>query len=203
MDRGWIKLWRKSNDKGWIKNHKLWALWSWALLKASHKEKWVMVGNQEIKLYPGQFIFGRRAAAKETGLSEQEIRSRLDFLRDAQNLTIKSTNKFSIITIINWDTYQSDERQNNHQINQQITTKQPQTRMYKNDKNENTSCSDSKKTKSKRTNISFSNEDLKFAELFEDLLLANNPKRKSTTKSQIKSWANEVRLMRERDGRIH
>jgi hypothetical protein len=46
-----------------------------------------------------------------------------------ENLTIKTTNKFSVVTIINWDTYQNHQSENNQQItnkeptnNQQITT---------------------------------------------------------------------------------
>jgi hypothetical protein len=61
---------------------------------------------------PGQFIFGLHVASKETGLTIREIRTILDFLRKAGNVTIKTTNKFSIITIINWPTYQSDEKEN-------------------------------------------------------------------------------------------
>jgi len=38
MQRGYVKLWRKSIDGGWLSNHKLWVFWCWALIKASHKE---------------------------------------------------------------------------------------------------------------------------------------------------------------------
>jgi hypothetical protein len=61
----------------------------------------------------------------ELGMSEQKIRTNLDSLRKRQNLTIKTTNKFSIISIINWDAYQCEENEINQQINQQITNKQP------------------------------------------------------------------------------
>ena len=109
MNRGYVRLWRKSLDAGWIRNHKLWAFWSYCLLKASYKEYDAIVGLQIIHLLPGQFIFGRKKASKETGLTEQQIRTILAFLRKAGNLTIKTTNKFSIITIINWPTYQGDD----------------------------------------------------------------------------------------------
>lgn len=134
MDRGYVKLWRKSLDAGWIKNHKLWAFWTYCLMKASYKEFDAIVGLQVVHLLPGQFIFGRKKASKETGLTEQEIRTIIDFLRKAGNLTIKTTNKFSVITIINWPIYQSEAIENNQLINQQLTNKEPHTRIkeYKN-----------------------------------------------------------------------
>jgi len=128
MNRGYIRTWRKVLDSGWLKNHKLWAFWSYCLLKASHKEYDAIVGLQVVHLMPGQFIFGRKKAAKETGLTEQEIRTIIAFLVKAGNLTIKSTNKFSVITIVNWSIYQSDDSECNHQINQQLTNKEPHTK---------------------------------------------------------------------------
>jgi hypothetical protein len=135
MNQGWIKLHRKSLKKGWLRNHVLWALWTYLLLKASHREHTVIIGNQEIHLKPGQLVFGRRKAAKDLGIGEQQTRTRLGFLKTAGNLTIKTTNKFSIITIVNWDTYQGEDQENNQQNNQRVTTKQPHTRMVKNGKN--------------------------------------------------------------------
>lgn len=131
MNRGYVHLWRKSLDSGWIKNHKLWAFWSYCLLKATHREYDAIVGRQVIHLKPGQFIFGRQRAAEETGLSEREIRTILDLLKRTGTLTIKTTNKYSIITIVNWGTYQGgqleNDHQNDHQNDQQMTSKRPHT----------------------------------------------------------------------------
>jgi len=96
-------------------------------LKASYKEFDAIVGLQVVHLMPGQFVFGLHVASKETGLSIQEIRTIVDFLRKAGNLTIKSTNKFSVITIINWPTYQGDDLENNNQINKPLTNKEQHT----------------------------------------------------------------------------
>jgi hypothetical protein len=120
MNQGYVRLWRKSLDAGWIKNHKLWAFWSWCLLKASYKEVDTIVGLQVVHLMPGQFIFGRKKAARDLGLSEREIRTIIEFLKKAGNLTIKATSKFSVITIINWHTYQSDDDTNDQQTTSKI-----------------------------------------------------------------------------------
>ena len=106
MNRGYVKLWRKALYEGWLQNHNVWVLWCYFLLKATHKPITITVGNQRVVLAPGQLIFGRRIAAEETGLTEREIRTSLELLRRWQNVTIKTTNKFSIITIVNWHSYQ-------------------------------------------------------------------------------------------------
>jgi hypothetical protein len=127
MNRGYIKVWRKIIEAGWLQNHKLCAFWLWCLLKASHKEYDLVVGCQQVHLMPGSFVFGRKAASKELRMSEQQIRTLLDFLKTSQNITIKTTNKFSIISIVNWDIYQTEENEINQQSNQPLTNNQPTT----------------------------------------------------------------------------
>lgn len=125
MDRGYIKLWRKSLDTAIFNNPNAWLFWCYCLMKASHKDRVVLHGNQSIPLKPGQFIFGRKKASHETGLSEQNIRTCVKILDSLEYLTIKPTNKYSIISIVNWDTYQPDTEKVNQQTNQEVTSKQP------------------------------------------------------------------------------
>ncbi len=128
MNRGYVKVWRKSLDKGWIRNHKLWAFLSWCLLKASYNEFDAVVGRQIVHLMPGQFIFGLKRASEETGLTIREIRTILYTLIFTHFLTIKTTNKFSVITIVNWPTYQGDNRENDKQSDKPATNKRQHTR---------------------------------------------------------------------------
>jgi len=125
MDRGYIKLWRKSLDTAIFNNPNAWLFWCYCLMKAAHKKRTVLHGNQTVVLEPGQFIFGRNKASHETGLSEQNIRTCAKVLDAMEYITIKPTNKFSIITVINWDIYQPELNQTNQQSNQQITNKEP------------------------------------------------------------------------------
>lgn len=94
-------------------------------MKATHKKTKQMVGMQVVDLEPGQFVFGRKAAAKELKISEQTIRTCVQKLKTLQNLTIHATNKFSVISIINWEAYQQEDQQTNQQTNQQLTSNQP------------------------------------------------------------------------------
>lgn len=134
---GWIKLYRASIGKGWLSNHRLWTFWCYCLLKASHKETTVLIGNQQVRLLPGQFVFGRKKAAKDLRMSERQTRTCIDSLKTLENVSVKTTNKYSLVTIINWGIYQGGENGNDHQNDQQPANKVPHTRS-KEVKKENT-----------------------------------------------------------------
>ena len=64
--------------------------------------------------------------ARETSLTENEIRTTLKHLQSTGEITVKSTNKFTVFTINNYDLYQTVNRQNHRQSTDEITDK-PQT----------------------------------------------------------------------------
>lgn len=207
MDEGYIKLWRKSLNSGLLKNPHLWTFWCWCLMKATWKPMKQMVGNQMVELLPGQFVFGRKAAAEELEVGEKIIRTRLEILKNLKNVAIKPTNKFSIITICNWETYQNNEKENGQQKGQQRANNGPTTG-HKQEGKEGKEIEEGKEKdllvplleKPERV-LKFSEDDMKMAVLFSDMMTDNNPSRKPSTAGQLGSWANEVRLMRERDKR--
>ena len=64
--------------------------------------------------------------AKENGLTVQQTKTALDRLKATNKITIKSTNKYSIITLLEYDGAFSDNKQNNNQItNEQQTNNKP------------------------------------------------------------------------------
>ena len=65
---------------------------------------------------PGQFIFGRESAAKELKMSPSTVWNRIKKLENMRNLDIESDSKYSIITIINWNTYQGREEKGDSQV---------------------------------------------------------------------------------------
>lgn len=114
MNGKWIKIFTKFLNWEWYKDQNTKALFIHCLLKANWKD-----GKFEGHDIPrGSFVTGRKKLAQELGLSEQEIRTALKHLISTKELTIKKTNKFSIISIVKFEIYQ----QVNQQINQQLTT---------------------------------------------------------------------------------
>jgi len=116
--KGWIKLHRKLLEWEWADNPIVFHLFIHLLLSANHKEK-LWRGN---KVKKGQFITGLYSLSEQTGISIQSLRTALKKLELTKEITRKSTNKFSIITIVKWEQYQVLEQELT--INQQTTNKQ-------------------------------------------------------------------------------
>ena len=126
MNRGYIRLWRKSKESAVFAHEGLWKLWCLCLMKANHEEAEVPIDGilKPIKLNPGQFITGRyslhydyhqghikkRYSRKAKPTPYSLIRWLLT-LQQLQMLSIKTFNKYSIITILNWELYQENEHQ--------------------------------------------------------------------------------------------
>jgi len=133
MYKGYIKMHRKILDWEWYTDVPVKTVFIHLLLKANHKEKtW---HGEQIK--EGEVVTGRKQLAIETGLSEQEVRTALKKLKKTHEIsTSKVTNRYSILTVCNYSTYQN----NNSAINHQSTTNPPasnqQATTTKNDKNE-------------------------------------------------------------------
>jgi hypothetical protein len=121
---GYIKLHRRTLDTGWLRDQKLWAVWCYCLLRATHRECRQMVGQQALLLQPGEFVFGRQAAARDLAMKESTLYKVVKRLEKLGNIRIKSNNKFSVITVVNWALYQGQP----HDEEQQRNNKGTQTR---------------------------------------------------------------------------
>jgi len=66
-------------------------------------------GAIEVHVLPGQFIYGRDSAAKDLKMPPSSVRNRMNKLKNMGNLVIKEDRQYSIITIANWETYQSSQ----------------------------------------------------------------------------------------------
>lgn len=122
MDNTWICLHRKSVESMAFQNDGLWKVWTWCLMKASYKERWVPIktgkGTTQVNIKSGQFIFGRKSASKVLNMKPTTIRSRIKILEKYGNIDTQNMTHYTIITINNWDQYQSND-------NQMTTTCQP------------------------------------------------------------------------------
>lgn len=82
----------------------------------------------------GQFIFGRYKAAEELKMSPSTVYRYMKLLEENNNISIKVNNKFSLVSIVNWELYQTDtEKVNNKWTTneQQMNIKWTQTRKIK------------------------------------------------------------------------
>lgn len=116
---GWIKLHRQLLEWEWYKDQNTKALFLHLLLIANFKEGTKVLG---FVLHKGQVITKLSKLSEETGLSVQQVRTALKHLLSSGEITQKVTNKFRIITVVNWAFYQSG--MDIVTINQQANNKQ-------------------------------------------------------------------------------
>jgi len=123
---GWVKTHRKIVAWEWYKEPYMFHLFSHLILSANHEPgKW-----KGIDILPGQVVTGRYSLSKETGISEQSLRTCLNRLKSTGEITIKSTNQFSLITIMNWPLYQgtsTNDSTNEPTSDQPATNQRPTT----------------------------------------------------------------------------
>ena len=120
-----VKLYRKILGWEWYTDVPTKTLFIHLLIVANrYPSRW---RGQEIKA--GQKITSLANLAEETGLTLQQTRTALRKLEKNGELSIKSTNKFTLITVENYTEYQCTKDESNNQItneqqsnNNQITT---------------------------------------------------------------------------------
>lgn len=132
---GWIRLHRKFSKWEWFNISEMVHLFIYLILNANHtKGTW-----RGIELERGQILTGLKSLNEKTKISYQTLRTCLKRLKKTGEINIQPTNKFSIITICNYDSYQINISDTNNKLtnNQQTTNKQLTTNNNKKNKKNN------------------------------------------------------------------
>ena len=156
--QGYIKLYRSLLEWDWFQDANTFRVFIYCLLKANHvPKKW-----QGVEIKPGQFITSYEKIATDLNIGVQSVRTSIKKLNLTGELTNKTTSRYSIITVKNWNRFQETNKQTNNQltINQQTTNNQLTT--TKNDKNDKNDKKERNNTFSFSENSNFLNPDLMF-----------------------------------------
>lgn len=109
---GFIQLHRKFLKWEWYDDANTMRLFLHCLLNANYIDKnW-----RGIIIPRGSFLTGRLKLAQALNLTERQIRTSLKKLKSTNEVTIKSTSQYSIITVVNWDCYQKNDQQNDQRV---------------------------------------------------------------------------------------
>ena len=117
MITGFVKIYRNMLDWEWFDNSNTVHLFLYLLLKANHKEKnW-----KGVTIKRGELLTSISKLKNATHQSVQQTRTSLERLKIAGTITIQSSNKYSIISICNYEKYQNNNKErisiNNKHIN--------------------------------------------------------------------------------------
>lgn len=81
------------------------------LTDANFEDKKHLFNGSLLEIKRGQIIFGLEAWSAKTGVTISKLRRFLDMLEKDKMIDRQKTNKFSLISITNYATYQDDDRQ--------------------------------------------------------------------------------------------
>ena len=108
---GWIKVHRSILFHQVFQDSELLHLFLYCLAKANHKPGRVLNPKSdggELTVERGQFIFGQRKAAKETGVNPRTAHRKLVLLEKLGILTRSVSRRFTVVTVNNYARYQDN-----------------------------------------------------------------------------------------------
>ena len=115
MDEGYIKLFRSMKSWQWYHDSNTKVVFLHLLLSANWEDSYY----GEYFIPKGSLVTGYPKLSSQLGISIRNVRTAIKHLKKTGEVTVKVTNKFSIITIENWDKFQVYERSSDSQSDNQ------------------------------------------------------------------------------------
>lgn len=135
MNAGFILLYRQITEWEWYQNPNTFRLFLHILLKANFMDG--RFEGREVKR--GQLVTSLPKLSVQTKLTIQQVRTALKHLVSTGEITDSGTSQYRVITVVKYDQYQCDNRQNNSQSTDDQQTNNSQStddqQQYKNNNN--------------------------------------------------------------------
>jgi len=101
---GWVKLHRQLIDWQWFKEPQTLQVFVYLMMACNHQDGFAGAG---IEVKKGQRLTSVNTICDATGLSTKQVRVILARLEKTGEISVKTANKFSVISVCNYDKYQS------------------------------------------------------------------------------------------------
>ena len=130
-NKGWTKLYR-AQFVHWISKKPFCDGYAWTYLcnQANHKEGMVNLRNEYIKVERGQLVTSKKKLQKFFGWTRRHLENFLTALEKDQMLAYRMTYRYTVITIVNYGTYQSNDTKSGTQNDKQVASRK-QAGVYK------------------------------------------------------------------------
>ncbi|MEO4499747.1 DnaD domain-containing protein, partial [Staphylococcus aureus] len=154
---GWISIDRSIQNHWLFKEKRTFSkfeAWIYLLMEANHSKAKVPIGNQIVTVERGQRLTSILTLSDLFNWSRFKVKTFLDLLESDGMLEVKKTSKYALITIVNYDFYQSEQGRNQHQNDIKPTSKQHQSNINPTSKQHqtNTNNNDNKDNNEKNVN---------------------------------------------------
>ena len=145
MNNGFVKLHRCLKETLIFSDSQAVHLWVYLLLSVNHKPKDVMLSGSKKHIEAGSFICSRNTISLATGINESKIQRLLKALESEQMIEQQMNSKYRMISITNWQKYQTGEQVTEQQMNNKRTADEQQMNTNKNEENEKNEKNEKKK----------------------------------------------------------
>ncbi len=132
---GWIRIHRKLIEASWFSKSEYVHLWLYLLLKANHQDKEVFIGNEKVLVRRGQLLTSRHKLSEVVHVQENKIYRILKCFENEHQVEQQKTSRYTVITILNYDTYQKNEQVVEQQMNSERTADEQPMNTNNNDNN--------------------------------------------------------------------
>ncbi len=139
MQQGWIKLHRQIREHSFFEKKRKFSkfeAWIDILLEVNHRKEKFLLGNEWVECDKAQTITSIRKLSERWGWSKTKVVSYLKLLKNDQMIDFFSDTKKTVLTVLNWDKYQSGEDTKRTQKGHEPDAKRTQNGTNKNVKNE-------------------------------------------------------------------
>lgn len=123
---GYFKIYRQLFDSWVFADEKALKIWVWLIGKARHKDGFANItigkGQSTVQLKRGQLLFGRFSAEEILNLNGSLIYRKLQKFKDDGMILVESNSHYTIITICNYETYQSETTEKQTEVNNHCAT---------------------------------------------------------------------------------
>ena len=116
---GYVYTYRKLLDWEWFKDSHTLHVFMFLLLNAN----WTTSKWKGLELLPGQLITSVNSICIGTGLTPRSVRTCIKRLISTNEIAIKTTNKYTLVTIANWALYQQDPEKTTNKTTSEVTIK--------------------------------------------------------------------------------
>ncbi len=107
----YVKLNRSLRDNPVAGDPHYLAIWTWLLMLAAFKPHTVILNSITIDLKPGELATSVRILADKSGTKKDKVTAILGQLEKEGMIRRRKSNKFTVITLLNWNRYQIGEPQ--------------------------------------------------------------------------------------------
>ena len=106
LKNGFVKIQRSITNWRWYKDVNTFHVFMHLLFKANYEPHEFM----DMTVQRGQLVTSIQHLADETGISYRSVRTALSHLKTTGEVTVKTNNKYSLITLLSYDEYTANDK---------------------------------------------------------------------------------------------